>query len=92
TLSNASGQSEGLDGDQFKLGGTRLDLDVLCGPDNRRCKIAADGSLLLNEQGLVQFDAKDKDGDPVTLEQFLQTPEGKKLAGPTGGVQGYKGT
>ena len=44
--------------------------------------------------GLFQrpVNAKDKDGDPVTLEQFLQTPEGKKLAGPTGGVQGYKGT
>ncbi|MCV4940167.1 hypothetical protein OFC17_35870, partial [Escherichia coli] len=77
------------DGDQFKLGGTRLDLDGLCGPDNRRCKIAADGSLLLNEQGLVQFD-EEKAG--MSLQDFLSSPDGNKLAGPTGGVQGYKGT
>ena len=26
------------------------------------------------------------------MEQFLQTPDGKKMEGSTGGVQGYKGT
>ena len=30
-LSNNSGTSEGINGDGVKLGGTRVDLDLLCG-------------------------------------------------------------
>jgi filamentous hemagglutinin len=29
---------------------------------------------------------------PQTLDEFLSTPDGKKMAGDTGGVQGVKGT
>ena len=29
---------------------------------------------------------------PQTIAEFLSTPEGQKMSGPTGGVQGEKGT
>lgn len=87
-LSNICGTCEGIDGNGYKLGGTRLDLDGLCGADNSRCKTEADGALNLNSRDVVQFDAE-KVG--MSLEQFLQTSQGKKLAGATGGIQGAKG-
>lgn len=37
----------------------------------------------------VQLD-EEKAG--MSLQDFLSSPDGNKLAGPTGGVQGYKGT
>ncbi len=89
-LSNMTGKSEGLRGDGVKVGGIRVDLDVLCGKSNERCKINSDGSLELDAQKRVQFDDK-KVG--MSLLDFLEkTPEGKKMAGLTGGVQGAVGT
>ncbi len=85
TLDNISGESEGVEGDAVKLGGTRVDLDALCGSSNERCRKNPDGSLALNDQGQVVFTAGD-------LADFLKTPEGKKMIGPTGGIQGMKGT
>jgi filamentous hemagglutinin len=83
-LSNASGTSEGINGDGFKLGGTRVDLDKLCGPDNARCTFEKlpDGSIDASKP--VQFK-----GD---LQSFLDSPEGQKMAGATGGVQGAEGS
>jgi filamentous hemagglutinin len=89
TLTNLTGVSEGVRADGVKTAGTRMDLDLLCGGDNKRCVTNADGSLKLNGQGLVQFDI-DK-ADSKTLAEFLETEEGKKLQGPTGGIQGSKG-
>ncbi|WP_428977418.1 hemagglutinin repeat-containing protein [Xanthomonas dyei] len=37
-LNNENGPSVGVDNDKYKLGGTRSDLDALCGPDNGRYK------------------------------------------------------
>jgi filamentous hemagglutinin len=91
-LSNVSGPSDGVRGDGYKIGGTRVDLDLLCGPDNSRCAKNADGSLALNQNKEIQFIAKDAAGNSMTIEQFLATPEGKKMAGDTGGVQGVAGT
>ncbi|MRR28863.1 hypothetical protein EG834_00665 [bacterium] len=102
-LTNMSGESEGVRGYNVKIGGTRVDLDLLCGADNERCKKQkdADGKfiivngktqLALDDQGRVKWDAKDKDGNPVSLASFLKTEEGKKAAGLTGGIQGAKGT
>jgi len=97
TLSNISGESEGVRGDGMKIGGTRVDLDLLCGTGNERCMIQqnADGKpaldsngntqLALNEQNQVQF-------TQGSLNEFLKTDQGKKLSGATGGVQGAKGT
>jgi filamentous hemagglutinin len=83
-LSNNSGTSEGVNGDGVKLGGTRVDLDLLCGPDNARCTFEkkADGSIDTSKP--VTFNG--------SLDDFLKTPDGQKMSGPTGGVQGYKGT
>jgi filamentous hemagglutinin len=84
-LSNATGISEGLRGDGFKSGGTRVVLDLLCGLSNKRCLTQPDGSLDFNEQGQVQFDPK---AAGMSLAQFLETSkEGKEMAGLTGGVQ-----
>jgi filamentous hemagglutinin len=88
-------------GDGQKIGGTRVDLDLLCGTDNKRCAIQlnqdstpvldANGNtqLALNAQGRVQFDPQKAE---MSLTAFLETEEGKKMSGPTGGVQGAVGT
>ena len=89
-LNNKSGESDGLRGDSTKTGGTRVDLDILCGADNKRCATNSDGSLKLNERGQVVFLPSEADGK--TLAEFLETDEGKKAAGATGGIQGWKGT
>jgi filamentous hemagglutinin len=91
-LSNITGVSDGIKGDGVKLGGTRIDLDLLCGPGNQRCKTNTDGSLALNEKGQIQFDAKDANNKPISLTEFLATDAGKEMRGLTGGVQGYAGT
>jgi filamentous hemagglutinin len=92
-LSNVSGPSEGVRGDGTKVGGTRVDLDILCGASNERCKTVTDQNgakvLDLNSKGQVQFDEK---AAGMTMDQFLATPEGQKLPGATGGIQGEKGT
>jgi len=100
-LSNVSGASEGMNGDGVKLGGTRVDLDLLCGPSNQRCATQKDATgqdlldasgkpkLDLNSQGQVVFTGGTS---KQTLDEFLATPDGKKMEGSTGGVQGYKGT
>jgi filamentous hemagglutinin len=92
TLTNLTdGLSEGVRGDGRKIGGTRADLDGLCGNANKRCERNEDGSLKLNENGQVQWNREGADGK--SLAEFLvETPEGKKLAGLTGGIQGWKGT
>jgi filamentous hemagglutinin len=96
-LSNASGTSEGINGDGFKLGGTRVDLDKLCGPDNARCTFEklADGSTDTSKP--VTFigpivDKPDGSKGPQTVQEFLDSPQGKDMAGLAGGVQGAAGT
>ena len=69
-----------------------MDPDLLCGPDNSRCAKNADGSLALNQNKEIQFIGKDAAGNSMTIEQFLATPEGQKMSGLTGGVQGMAGT
>ena len=44
TVSNASGESVGVRGDGFKLGGTRIDLDLLCGASYQRCVTTVDSN------------------------------------------------
>jgi filamentous hemagglutinin len=86
---NKAGLSEGINGDGVKLGGTRVDLDKLCGVSNERCIKNTDGSLALNDKGQVQFDDK---AAGMSLSAFLESPQGKEMSGPTGGVQGAVGT
>ncbi len=92
TITNMSGSSAGVRHDEIKLGGTRMDLDALCGDNYYRCdanKVDGKRVVTLNDAGLVVFK---EDGAGMSLEKFLQTKEGKKLEGLTGGIQGAKGT
>ena len=91
TLTNISGSSAGVRDDGIKEGGTRVDLDKLCGAANERCKTDPDGSLTL-KNGQIQFSAKDEKGNPIPLADFINSPEGKKMGGLTGGIQGWEGT
>ncbi|MCV6795364.1 hemagglutinin repeat-containing protein, partial [Achromobacter ruhlandii] len=101
TLDNKSGESAGIRGDGFKTAGTRVVLDILCGPVNQRCKKEKDfqGKEILDENGipkleldgngLVRFDRK---AAKMTMAEFLETDPGKEMSGPTGGNQGGPGT
>jgi filamentous hemagglutinin len=89
-LNNDSGSSAGMHGDGKKLGGTRIDLDLLCGEDNNRCRRNDDGSLYTNAEGLIEF--VPRSAHVNSLDEFLKTPNGIKMAGLTGGIQGAKGT
>jgi filamentous hemagglutinin len=104
TLDNISGQSAGVRGDGYRIGGTRVDLDLLCGADNSRCAVQKDENqnpiLDANgrmqfalRDGMVQFVGPENQEVPMTLSEFVNnTPEGQRLLGPTGGIQGFKGT
>ena len=72
-------------GDAFKIGGVRVDLDLLCGAANERCERNSDHSLKLNSEGKASFTAG-------SIDDFAKTPEGRQMVGPTGGVQGAQGT
>jgi filamentous hemagglutinin len=93
TQPDVSGPSEGVRGDGVKAGGTRVDLDLLCGADNARCTFEKNSDGTIDYRKPVTFEGRVKaDGTRETLEDFLKTPEGQKMAGATGGVQGVKGT
>jgi filamentous hemagglutinin len=104
TLDNIAAESTGVRGDGSKVGGTRVDLDMLCGPMNERCARQQDSNgndildqnglpqLALNEQRFVVFNAKKSDGSIMGLNEFIKTSEGQKMIGPTGGIQGVQGT
>ena len=85
TFSNISGESVGVDGDGVKLGGTRIDLEALCGPANERCAMLPDGSLDLDHLGRVQFNSKDAG---ISLSGFLQSDSGEKMFGQSGDCTG----
>jgi filamentous hemagglutinin len=85
-LSNLSGVSAGVDGDEVKLGGTRLSLDSVCGPGNVRCATNPDGSYALNNLGQVQL------LPGYTVGAYLASSDAQSVAGLTGGIQGATGT
>ncbi|WP_242629223.1 hemagglutinin repeat-containing protein [Xanthomonas oryzae] len=87
-LNNINGPSAGVDGDGVKLGGTRIDLDALCGKDSYRCMTNPDGSLDMSS-GYVKWNAKSAN---MSLSDFLNSDEGNKMGGLTGGIQGIQGT
>lgn len=90
-LNNTSGDSEGVRGDGIKGGGTRVDLDNICGPDNARCVTRLDengNEVFVLKDGMVQWKSNNK----MSLAEFLNSPEGQKAAGATGGIQGWLGT
>ncbi|MDP4837893.1 MAG: hypothetical protein NWS01_12220 [Burkholderiales bacterium] len=91
---NQSGGSAGINVGGVTVGGTRVDLDGLCGLDNSRCEIPKkpDGTADTTKP-IVFTGGRRDDGTPKqSLAEFLATTEGQKMSGPTGGVQGMKGT
>jgi filamentous hemagglutinin len=85
------------------LGGTRLDADGVCGPGYVRCVMQRDANnnLVLDANGRPQF-IYDADGRmqfdhevdyrQISLHDFFETVEGKKMLGVTGGLQGGAAT
>lgn len=100
-ISNMTGESEGVRSDGVKLGGTRIDPDLSCGKNNEHCEVVrdsggkpvldADGKtiLALNDQQMIVFITSEK---YPSLQSYLDSDEGLKMHGPTGGIQGYKAT
>jgi len=100
-ISNMSGKSEGVRSDGKKLGGTRIDPDLLCGKNHENCKVVRDSSgepvldangktkLDLNDQNMIVFITSEK---YPSLENYLESDDGLKMYGSTGGIQGYVGT
>lgn len=87
-LTNISGVSDGVRGDGTKGGGTRIDLDNICGPANERCVTTKDQSgkeVLDLKDGMVQWNKEGAKG--LTLAEYLDSPEGQKAARATGGIQ-----
>jgi len=74
TLGNLTGPSDGVRGDGQRIGGTRVDLDLLCGADNRRCitKKNPDGTLRLDldANGRVLFNPEAA-GMSLTVESRI---------------------
>jgi filamentous hemagglutinin len=97
-FSNQSGESAGVNGTGFKLGGTRADLDLLCGAGGARCDISKnpDGSIDVSKP--VKFlgdEVTNSDGTTSrkSYADFLKTEEGQKmLSAPFGGLQGGERT
>ena len=97
-FSNQSGESAGVNGTGFKQGGTRADLDLLCGAGGARCDISKnpDGSIDVSKP--VKFlgdEVTNSDGTTSrkSYADFLKTEDGQKmLSAPFGGLQGGERT
>ncbi|MEH8115918.1 filamentous hemagglutinin, partial [Gallibacterium anatis] len=85
--SNVGHNSGSFDG--IKLGGVRMNYDVICGKNNERCETDGKGNLKLNEQGHIVYNAKDK---YTTVSDLLNDrSKSGKLFGATGGFQAIEG-
>ncbi len=89
-FSNQSGGSAGVNGDGFKLAGTRADLDALCGSDGNRCSFEKNPDGSIDKSKPVTFLGQENaDKSRQSYEDFLKTPDGQKmLSAPFGGLQG----
>ncbi|WP_260293455.1 hemagglutinin repeat-containing protein [Sedimenticola hydrogenitrophicus] len=91
-LDNKSGPSAGVNGDQFKLGGGRVDVDVLCGQNFSRCstKKPDDPSIDMNDpRSKLAFNQNGQVVFNGNLAKYLhQHPE---VISPLGGLQGGDG-
>lgn len=95
TITNIGGPSEGVRYDGKKIGGVRIDLDLLCGTGNERCIFPRNEDGTVDTTKPVKFTGGlNPDGTPKnqTLDAFIATPEGQRMLGITGGLQGIKGT
>ena len=93
-FSNQSGESAGVNGNRFKLGGTRADLDLLCGSGGERCSFEKnpDGSIDISKP-VTFLGQENADKSRQSYSDFLKTSEGQKmLSTPFGGLQGGERT
>lgn len=90
-LTNVSYDSGYFDG--VKLGGVRMNYDVLCGASNERCETDENGRLKLNEKGHVVYhgDLGEKPLYPTITKLLEDIETSKKLFGATGGFQAIGG-
>jgi len=93
-FSNQSGESAGVNGTGFKLGGTRADLDLLCGTDGNRCSFEKNLDGSIDKSKPVTFLGQENaDKSRQSYAEFLKTSEGQKmLSAPFGGLQGGERT
>ncbi|WP_346309070.1 hemagglutinin repeat-containing protein [Limnohabitans sp.] len=93
-FSNISGDSSGVNDDGHKIGGTRADLDLLCGAGGARCDISKNPDGSIDSSKPVKFlgdEVLNPDGTTSrkSYEDFLKTADGQKmLSAPFGGLQG----
>ncbi len=89
-FSNQSGDSSGINRDEFKLAGTRADLDKLCGADGGRCSIPRLPNGDIDPDKSVTFIGTiNPDGSRQSYDDFKKTKEGQEmLSAPFGGLQG----
>jgi len=87
-ISNISGQSAGVNGDNLKIAGGRIVLSDWCA--DGRCQ--KDGTTKTgyaeNPDGTVKFNPTDKDGNPITLTAFIEKTQSwrSELGGHQGGL------
>ena len=89
-ISNQSGESIGVNGDNFKLAGGRIVLEDWC--DKRRCDPdpTTTSGYKENPDGTVKFNpGVDAEGKRITISQFID--QHQELRSPLGGVQGASG-
>jgi filamentous hemagglutinin len=93
-FSNQSGESAGVSGTGFKLGGTRADLDLLCGSGGERCSFEKNPDGSIDKSKPVTFLGQENaDKSRQSYSDFLKTSEGQKmLSAPFGGLQGGERT
>lgn len=85
-INNVSYESGAFDG--VKLGGVRLDLDIICGKKNERCAKDNNGNLLKNQNGNHVYEG---DEDYPTFDALLKSKDANGLYGMTGGFQPIQG-
>ncbi len=91
-ISNISGESVGVNGDNLKIAGGRIVLSDWCAEG--RCEKAPDDAPTKtgykeNPDGTVIFTPKDQDGSAITLGEFIGLHQDWRS--PMGGHQGEKG-
>lgn len=88
-ISNMSGKSVGVNGDEKKVAGGRIVLSDWCA--DGRCEVdpTTKTGYKQNPDGTVIFTPKDKDGNTISLEKFVELHE--EWRSPMGGHQGGKG-
>lgn len=91
-VSNISGDSVGVNGDNLKIAGGRIVLKTWCevgGANACQADPSTKSGYAENSDGTVIFRPKDEYGNPITIGQFID--QHQNLRSELGGVQGGEG-